>query len=254
MPCRSWTPSTRWNGCAGAMAGWSGRSTRTPPTTPGTWRRSSPSRGPSTCASTTASPWPTARSSAASAASASRGGRGASCICCTSGRRRRNQHDAQALDTGARVSLWMRGMSVRTAFRVAAVQPPSFAGAEEHRNAAQACAFVDEAADASASYVVFPEGYPGPYSGPMENDAVARLQERARDRGVWVSAGRLERGSIEGTFHIAHVLVDDRGEIRASYRRVGPHPTPLPPHPRRGRPPHLAPPRPANVGRPPPPV
>jgi predicted amidohydrolase len=117
----------------------------------------------------------------------------------------------------------MRGMSVRKAFRVAAVQPPSFTGAEEHRNAAQACAFVDEAADAGASYVVFPEGYPGPYSGPMENDAVARLQERARARRVWVSAGRLERGSIENTFHIAHVLIDDGGEIRASYRRVQPN-------------------------------
>ena len=114
-------------------------------------------------------------------------------------------------------------MSVRTAFRVAAVQPPSFAGAEEHRNAAQACAFVDEAADASASYVVFPEGYPGPYSGPMENDAVARLQERARARRVWVSAGRLEPGSTPDTFHIAHVLIDDRGEIRKSYRRVQPN-------------------------------
>jgi len=85
-------------------------------------------------------------------------------------------------------------MSAKSRFRIAAVQPPSFTGAEEHRNAAQACAFVDEAADGGAAYVVFPEGYPGPYSGPMENDAVARLQERARARRIWVSAGRLERG------------------------------------------------------------
>ena len=70
-------------------------------------------------------------------------------------------------------------MSVRTAFRVAAVQPPSFAGAEEHRNAAQACAFVDEAADASASYVVFPEGYPGPYSGPMRSPGCKNGRARA---------------------------------------------------------------------------
>src|SRR5689334_12510002 len=67
---------------------------------------------------------------------------------------------------------------VRRAARVAAVQPASFSGAEEHRNAAQACAYIDEAADAGASYVVFPEGYPGPYSGPMENDAVERVRER----------------------------------------------------------------------------
>src|SRR5438093_4318939 len=104
----------------------------------------------------------------------------------------------------------------RAAVRIAAVQPPSFAGDDEHQNALQACAFVDEAADAGASYVVFPEGYPGPYSGPMENDAIAPLQERARARQVWVSAGRLDRGEIEGTFRIAHLLIDDRGEIRAT--------------------------------------
>jgi 5-aminopentanamidase len=107
--------------------------------------------------------------------------------------------------------------------RVAAVQPPSFAGAEEHRNAAQACAFVDEAADGGAGYVVFPEGYPGPYSGPMENDAIDRVRERARARRVWVSAGRLERGTLPDTYHITHVLIDADGEVRARYRRVQPN-------------------------------
>jgi predicted amidohydrolase len=107
--------------------------------------------------------------------------------------------------------------------RVAVVQPPSFAGAEEHRNAAQACAFVDEAADGGAGYVVFPEGYPGPYSGPMENDAVDRVRERARARRVWVSAGRLERGTLPDTYHITHVLIDADGEVRARYRRVQPN-------------------------------
>src|SRR5437867_10917523 len=107
--------------------------------------------------------------------------------------------------------------------RVAAVQPASFAGAEEGKNAAQACAFIDEAADAGASYVVFPEGYPGPYSGPMENDALERVRERARARGVWVRAGRLERGDLPHTYHIAHVLIDAAGEVRARYRRVQPN-------------------------------
>jgi predicted amidohydrolase len=107
--------------------------------------------------------------------------------------------------------------------RIAAVQPASFSGGEEHRNAAQACAFIDEAAAGGAAYVVFPEGYPGPYSGPMENDALERVRERARDRRVWVSAGRLERGPLPDTYHITHLLIDDRGEIRARYRRVQPN-------------------------------
>ena len=107
--------------------------------------------------------------------------------------------------------------------RIAVAQPPSFSGGDEHRNAAQACAFVDEAAAAKAAYVVFPEGYPGPYSGPMENDALDRVRERARARRVWVSAGRLEPGTLPDTFHIAHLLIDDQGEIRARYRRVQPN-------------------------------
>ena len=107
--------------------------------------------------------------------------------------------------------------------RIAAVQPSSLSGGEEHRNAAQACAFIDEAAAAGAAYVVFPEGYPGPYSGPMENDALQRVCERARARRVWVSAGCLEQGALPDTYQIAHLLIDDQGEIRARYRRVQPN-------------------------------
>lgn len=115
------------------------------------------------------------------------------------------------------------GRSALRTVRVAVVQPPSFAGKQEHRNAAQACAFIDGAADAGASYVIFPEGYPGPYSGPMENDALERLREHARARRVWVSAGRLERAALPDTYHITHVLIDDAGTVRATYRRVQPN-------------------------------
>ncbi|HWP34882.1 MAG TPA: carbon-nitrogen hydrolase family protein [Thermodesulfobacteriota bacterium] len=107
--------------------------------------------------------------------------------------------------------------------RVAAVQPPSFSGAEEWRNAEQACAFLDEAAAAGAEYVVFPEGYPGPYSGPMTNDALERVRRHAAARRLWVSAGRLIPGPLPDTYHITHVLIDDSGEIRAVYRRVQPN-------------------------------
>lgn len=107
--------------------------------------------------------------------------------------------------------------------RVAAVQPQSFIGADEWKNAEQAVRSIDEAADAGATYVVFPEGYPGPYSGPLENDALDRVREAARRRGVWVSAGRLEPGDAPDTFHITHKLIDDAGDVRATYRRVQPN-------------------------------
>lgn len=110
-----------------------------------------------------------------------------------------------------------------TIVRVAAVQPASFSGAEEHRSAAQACAYLDEAVAAGARYVVFPEGYPGPYSGPMENDALDRVREHARKRRVWVSAGRLVPGPLPDTYHITHVVIDDAGDVRAVYKRVQPN-------------------------------
>lgn len=107
--------------------------------------------------------------------------------------------------------------------RVAAVQPRTFSLDEELRNADRACAYIDEAADAGAAYVVFPEGYPGPYSGPLESDALDRVRTRTRARRVWASAGRLERGALPDTYHITHVVIDDEGDIRATYRRVQPN-------------------------------
>jgi predicted amidohydrolase len=110
-----------------------------------------------------------------------------------------------------------------TGVRVAAVQPPSFMGPEEWKNAEQAVRYIDEAADQGAGYVVFPEGYPGPYSGPMRNDALERVREAARRRHIWVSAGRLEPADLPDTFHITHQLVDGDGDVRATYRRVQPN-------------------------------
>src|SRR5215831_9518673 len=110
-----------------------------------------------------------------------------------------------------------------TKVRVAVVQPASFAGEEEHQNAARACEYIDRAVDQGAAYVVFPEGYPGPYSGPMENDALERVKERARAHRVWVSAGCLERTTLPDTYHITHVLIDGEGAVRARYHRVQPN-------------------------------
>jgi predicted amidohydrolase len=57
----------------------------------------------------------------------------------------------------------------------------------------------------------------------MENDAFERVRESARRRRIWVSAGRLEPGALPDTFHITHKLVDDDGNVRATYRRVQPN-------------------------------
>ena len=55
--------------------------------------------------------------------------------------------------------------------RIALVQPASGSGQEEPRNAEQALQWLQEAADAGAELVVFPEGYPGPINPANSFDA-----------------------------------------------------------------------------------
>ena len=50
---------------------------------------------------------------------------------------------------------------------IAVVQPETFRGDREQDNLLRATAAIKKAADQGAQLVVFPEGYPGPYSGPL---------------------------------------------------------------------------------------
>ena len=105
--------------------------------------------------------------------------------------------------------------------RLAAVQPRSASGETEHRNAAQAVALLDRAADAGADLVVFPEGYPGPANPEHGYDAFPALRERAATRGVHVVASRAEEAGGGGHFMTLH-LIDDEGETVGVYRRTTP--------------------------------
>ncbi len=105
--------------------------------------------------------------------------------------------------------------------RLAAVQPRSYSGREEARNAGTALEWLDRAADEAADLVVFPEGYPGPTNPSNDYDAFAPLARRAAERGVHVVAGRIEHGS--GTrYYVTLHLIDDRGETLGVYRRTSP--------------------------------
>lgn len=114
--------------------------------------------------------------------------------------------------------------------KVAAVQPESFHGAEEHKNVDRALAYVDEAAALGAQLVCFPEGYPGPYSGPLDSGGHLRqspiqaLCGKARDRRVYISAGNLEPNhELADTYFITHKLIAPDGQVLANYRRVQPN-------------------------------
>lgn len=106
--------------------------------------------------------------------------------------------------------------------RVAAVQPRSHHGADEHLNGVQALEWLDRAAGVGADLVVFPEGYPGPTHPAGTFDAFGPLAERARELGVHVVAGRIEPVAEGAGHHVTLALIDDTGEVVSTYRRTSP--------------------------------
>ncbi|KUO63057.1 MAG: hypothetical protein APF84_11050 [Gracilibacter sp. BRH_c7a] len=114
--------------------------------------------------------------------------------------------------------------------RIAAVQPLGFYGDEEYRNLELALKYIDVASAQGAQLICFPEGYPGPYSGPM--DSLGKLSEhpfqvlceKAKDKKVYLYAGCLEENlEIPNTFYLCHKLISPEGKVIANYKRT--HPT-----------------------------
>lgn len=104
--------------------------------------------------------------------------------------------------------------------RLATVQPRSATGPDEERNAAEALAWLDRAAEEHADLVVFPEGYPGPVSPGSNYDALGPIAERAAAHGLHVVASRI--APVDGGHVIELHLIDDRGETAGVYRRTTP--------------------------------
>jgi predicted amidohydrolase len=114
--------------------------------------------------------------------------------------------------------------------RAAAVQPLSHQGLDEYSNIEKALGYVEEAARNGAGYVIFPEGYPGPYTGPMDSDGklaqhpIEYLREAAKAKSVYISAGHLvENPAMAGTYFLAHKLIGPDGKVLAEYHRQQPN-------------------------------
>ncbi len=104
--------------------------------------------------------------------------------------------------------------------RLAAVQPRSGSGADEHRNAADALLWLEKAAEAGADLVVFPEGYPGPVNPANDYDAFGPLAGRAARLGLHVVASK--SAHVGDGFAVEFHLIDDRGGTIGVYRRTTP--------------------------------
>lgn len=109
---------------------------------------------------------------------------------------------------------------------VAGVSARSTRGQAEEENLARALAYIDEAADAGAKFVCFPEGYPGPYNGPAVYSPVEPLGKKALERGVYVIAGMVELSERYpgDVYHLCLKLIAPSGNVVGTYRRVLPNP------------------------------
>lgn len=105
--------------------------------------------------------------------------------------------------------------------RLAAIQPRSHVGADEHLNVGQALDWLEAAAAVKAHLVLFPEGYPGPVHPGTEFDSVGPLSERAAELQLHVVAGGIEDAG-DGHFHVVERLIGDDGRVIGTYRRTTP--------------------------------
>ena len=111
--------------------------------------------------------------------------------------------------------------------KVAAIQLS--AGSDTSRNVDEALRLVDEAADLGATYVQLPEyfNFLGPFAG-FENAAetvpgatTTRMAELAKSRALTLHLGSLlERSSTKGRFYNTSVVINPRGEVIATYRKI----------------------------------
>ena len=104
--------------------------------------------------------------------------------------------------------------------KLAVVQPLSYSGAEEPKNAEQALVYVDQAVEQGARIIVLPEGYPGPASPHSEYDGIEPLLQRAHQHGVYIVASRI-LPAPGGHYMAVHLLGPD-GQVRGTYRRTTP--------------------------------
>ena len=124
-------------------------------------------------------------------------------------------------------------MNDANSVRVGLVLPEAYYGEEEWRNAEPALRYLDEAARQGAQIVCFPEGYPGPATGPLDSprwpfQPLEALAARARELGVYVLAGDVTVApEVVGAHRLNLRLLGPDGGILATYVRVQPDTPPL---------------------------
>lgn len=116
--------------------------------------------------------------------------------------------------------------------RIGAVLPESYFGESEWKNAENALQFADEAASKGVQLLLYPEGYPGPATGPLNNPQypfkpLKALAEKAKEHGMYIIAGDVIESEVPGAHYLTLRLISPEGQEIAHYRRRQPDLPPL---------------------------
>ena len=106
--------------------------------------------------------------------------------------------------------------------RIAVVQTRTHTD-DPPKNVGRALAYVEQAAALGARIVCLPETYPGPWTPPMDYDAIPDLAAKARDLDMFVISGTIEPVPGDPTTYLnALVLTGPDGREAGRYRRTTP--------------------------------
>ncbi len=90
-------------------------------------------------------------------------------------------------------------------------------------NVTRATGYIKQAAAQGADLVCLPETYPGPWTTPVDYDAMPALCQAAKQNKLYVAAGLIEPVPDKpGRYYTSHTLIDNQGRVVGTYRRTTP--------------------------------
>jgi predicted amidohydrolase len=123
-------------------------------------------------------------------------------------------------------------MSTTSQVRAGIVLPEAHYGEDEWQNAEAAIAYADEAGEKGVQLLLYPEGYPGPMTGPLNSpkfpfDPIEELKKKAKEHAMYIIAGNVTESDIPGAHLLTLRLLSPEGEEIACYLRQQPDTPPL---------------------------
>jgi predicted amidohydrolase len=107
--------------------------------------------------------------------------------------------------------------------RLGVVQPQAHGEGAAPKMLQDALTYIVRASDLGVNLLLFPELYPGPVSHHVRYKVLEALCEAAAKHSIALAAGTSINATAGGTaYHIAHVVIDDHGELKGQYLRTHP--------------------------------